>query len=68
LQPGLNEVLVENADDSIAGWYCPLRRDENAPAIFLKIIEKTQLHCPRIGRDADDWAVLPVSVLYSVRA
>jgi len=29
---------------------------------------KTQLHCPGIGRNADDWAVVLGSALYGVSA
>jgi len=34
----------------------------------LKLIRKTQLHCQGIGRNADDWAVVSVSVLYGASA
>jgi len=29
---------------------------------------KAQLHCPGIGRNADDWAVVSVSALYGASA
>jgi len=34
----------------------------------MKIIGKAQLHCPGIGRNADDWAVVLVSSLYGASA
>jgi len=30
----------------------------------MKLIGKAQLHCPGIGRNADDWTVVSVSALY----
>jgi len=33
-----------------------------------KLIEKAQLHCTGIGRNADDWAVVSVSALYGASA
>jgi len=32
------------------------------------IIMKAQLHCPGIGRNSDDWAVVSVSALYGASA
>jgi len=34
----------------------------------MKLIGKAQLHCPGIGINADDWAVLSVSALYGASA
>jgi len=34
----------------------------------MKLIRKAQLYCLGIGRNADDWAVVPVSALYGVSA
>jgi len=34
----------------------------------LKLIGKVQLHCPGIGKNADDWAVVLVSALYGASA
>jgi len=33
-----------------------------------KLIGKTQLHCPGIGGNSDDWVVVSVSALYSASA
>jgi len=33
-----------------------------------KLIGKVQLHCPGFGRNADDWAVVSVRVLYGASA
>jgi len=41
---------------------------KKCPCKCLKLIGKAQLHCPGIGRNADDWAVVSVSVLYGVSA
>jgi len=35
---------------------------------WLKLIEIAHLHCPDIGRNADDWAVVSVSTLYGASA
>jgi len=34
----------------------------------MKLNGKAQLHCPGIGRHADDWVVVSVSALYGARA
>jgi len=34
----------------------------------LKLIEKAQLHCPGIGRNADDWAVVSVIAVHGASA
>jgi len=34
----------------------------------MKLIGKLQLHCPVIGKNADDWAVVSVSALYGASA
>jgi len=34
----------------------------------MKLIGKAQLHCPGIGRNADDWAVVSVSAQYGASA
>jgi len=36
----------------------------NDPAIFLTIIGKSQLHCPGIGKNANDWGLASVSILF----
>jgi len=38
------------------------------PCKCLKLIGKAQWHCPGIGRNADDWAVVLVSTLDGVSA
>jgi len=38
------------------------------PPKYLKLIGKAQLHCPGIGKNADDWAVVLVSALYGASA
>jgi len=35
----------------------------NGQATYLRLIGKAQLHCPGIGRNADDWAVVLASAL-----
>jgi len=32
------------------------------------MLQKAQLHCPSIGRNADDWAVVSVGALYILSA
>jgi len=34
----------------------------------MKLIGNAQLHCPGIGRNDDDWAVVSVSALYGATA
>jgi len=36
--------------------------------ISMKLIGKAQLHCPGIGKNADDWVVVSVSALYGSSA
>jgi len=38
------------------------------PLQMPEVHRKAKLHCPGIGRNADDWAVVSVSALYSARA
>jgi len=38
------------------------------PCKCLQLIGKAQLHCPGIGRNADDWEVVSVSALYGASA
>ena len=53
-----------NADDSIVVWDCPIDQRGNALAVCHKCIGKAQLHCPGIGRNADGWADVLVSVVW----
>jgi len=63
LQLGPIEVLVEM---SMTRWWfgIVLFNTYEIPCKCLKLIGKAQLHCPGIGRNADDWAVVSVSALY----
>jgi len=45
----------------------PLTHRE-CPCKCLTLIGKAQLHCPGIGRNADDWAVVSVSALHGASA
>jgi len=38
------------------------------PCKCLKLIGKAELHCPGIGRNADDWVVVLFSALYGASA
>jgi len=41
---------------------------KKCPCKCLKLIGKAQLHCPDIGRNADDWALVLVCALYGASA
>jgi len=43
-------------------------KTSNAPVICLKLIRKSQLHFPGIGRKDDDWSVASVCALYDASA
>jgi len=67
VQLGPIEVLVEM---SMTRWWfgiVPFNPKE-FPCRCLNLIGKVQLHCPGIGRNADDWAVVLVSAVYGASA
>jgi len=45
-----------------------VNKEEIPPAICFRHIKNTQLHCPGIDRNADDWVVVWISALYGARA